>query len=129
MCLEGFIGLRPKCYSLLFNSEVKGNQILHTNSMEKQTAKITTECVKKLHLRHVNYKETLINHSTVNVKQDAVKTKSHTIVTYHQTETSLTAFDTKEWICEYNVHTIAHGHIKTRVECDIDWDDDIEDMI
>ena len=35
ICLEEFIELRPKCYSLLLNDEVKCNKILHTNPMEK----------------------------------------------------------------------------------------------
>ena len=47
MTLEEFIGLRPKCYSLLFLGEVKNNQIIHTDVTEKHIAKGTKAGVKK----------------------------------------------------------------------------------
>ena len=63
------------------------------------------------------------------MKQNFIKTKSHTISTYHQTKVALTAFDTKRWICDDNIHTLAHGHIKTYEEKnekavnEINWSD------
>ena len=42
-----------------------------------------------------------------------IKSKSHTISTYHQRKVALTAFDTNRWICDDNIHTLAHGHLKT----------------
>ena len=68
------------------------------------------------------------------------------IGTYHQTKISLTAFDTKRYILENNIDTLAHGHYKTydveneqaminidwdeaidaNNDVDIDWNDDIE---
>ena len=54
--LEEFIGLRPKCYSLLFLGEVRNNLIIHTDAAEKQTAKESEAGVKKTYLRHNHYK-------------------------------------------------------------------------
>ena len=113
--MEEFVGLRPKCYSLLFNGEVEDNILKHTNLTEKQTAKGTKKSVKKKHLRHVNYKNVHRDLSTVVVKQNVIKSKAHTISTYHTSKVALTAFDTKRWICDDNIHTLALGHRMTRL--------------
>ena len=79
MTLEEFIALRPKCYSLLYLGEVKNNKVIHTHIAEKRTAKGTKEGVKKAHLRHHHYKDTLKNLSTIKVKQNGIKSKAHKI--------------------------------------------------
>ena len=58
MTLEELIGLRPKCYSLLFLGEVRNKQIIHTDAAEKQTAKGRKSDVKKTYLRQNHYKDT-----------------------------------------------------------------------
>ena len=123
MTLEEFIGLRPKCYSLLSRGEVKKNVVEHMNVSEKQTAKGTKSSVKKAFLRHKHYRDVLDNLSTVRVEQNVLKSRHHDIGTYHQNKVALTAFDTKRWINVDGVHTLAYGHYTTRVENMIDWDD------
>ena len=91
LVLEEFVGLRPKCYSILFNGEVEDNVAKHTNQMEKQTAKGTKKIVKEAHLRHQHYKDVLKNLSIVTVGQNII-TKD--ISTYHTKKVPLTAFDT-----------------------------------
>ena len=108
--LEEFIGLRPKCYSLLFRGKVKDNKVIHTDMAQKQTAKSVKESVKKAHLRHKHYKETLNNLSIVSVSQNLIKSRAHKVGTYHQTKVALTAFDTKRYICDDNINTLAYGH-------------------
>ena len=44
--LEEFIGLRPKCYSLVFNGKVKKNKTISVDLEEKQTEKGTKESGK-----------------------------------------------------------------------------------
>ena len=130
--LEEFIGVAPKCYSLLFHGEVKKNVIVHTSISEKQTAKGTKTEVKKRFLRHTHYKESLTNLSTIRVKQNVIRSKAQMIGTYHQTKISLTAFDTKRYILENNIDTLAHGHYKTydveneQAMINIDWDEAID---
>ena len=68
--LEEFIGLRAKCYSLLYDKD-----------KEKQTAKGTKSAVKKAYLRHHHYREVLDNLSTVRVKQNVIKSRHHQIGT------------------------------------------------
>ena len=101
---------------------------LFMNLTEKQTNKGTKESVKEAHLRHKHYKDTLFNLSTVSVKQNVIKSKAHTIGTYHQTRVALTAFDTKRYILDDNIHTLAHGHTKTfsKTAEAMDWDDTID---
>ena len=82
---------------------------------EKQTAKGVKKAVKKAFLRHVMYKETLDNLSSFVVTQNVIKSKAHTIGTYHQNKTALTAFDTKRWICDNGVETRAFGHVNNNV--------------
>ena len=93
--LEEFIGLRAKCYSLLFLGEVENNVIKHRDVSEKQIAKGTKRCVKKKYLRHQHFKRVLHDMSTVVVRQNAILSKCHKLGTYNQMRIALTAFDTK----------------------------------
>ena len=100
--LEEFIGLRPKCYSLLYDED-----------KEKQTAKGTKVSVKKAYIRHHHYHNILKNLTTLRVKQNTIKSTHHQIGTYHQNKAALTAFDTKRWINDDGITTRAYGHYDT----------------
>ena len=106
-----------------FTGQVKDNQIINIDYNEKQAAKGTKESVKQMHLRHTHYKKVLEELSTISVKQNVIKSKAHTIATYNQTRVALTAFDSKRWICDDNIHTYAFGHYKTLEEYQVDWDE------
>ena len=112
--IEEFIGLRPKCYSLLFNGIVKDNLIMNTDLNEKQAAKGTKKSVKDTHLRHARYKDVHKSLSVITVGQNIIKSKTHNISTYHMKKIGLSAYDTKRWICDDNIHTRAHGHHKNK---------------
>ena len=103
LTLKELIGLRPKCYSLLY-------LLTNLTEDEKQTAKGVKKAVKKAFLRHIIYKETLDNLSSFIVSQNSIKSKGHQIGSYHQKKTALTAFDTKRWICDNGIDTRAYGH-------------------
>ena len=72
LTLEEFIGLRPKCYSLLFHGKVVDNIIVNLNIGEKQVAKVTKKTMKKRHLRHVHFKDVLENLVQVYIKQNNI---------------------------------------------------------
>ena len=112
MILQGFIGLCPKSYSLEYFGFVKDNKIVDLDVHESQKNKGTKEAVKKAHLRHKHFTECLECLKTFVVKQNVIKSRDHSISTYHMTKIALTAFDTKRWILEDNVHTLAHGHCR-----------------
>ena len=132
LTMEEFVGVLPKCYSILYLGKVEDNVIEHLDPAEKQTAKGTKKGVKEQFLRHERFTDVLFNLSTLVVKQNVIKSRVHTIGTYHQTRTALTAFDTKRWICDDNIRTLAHGHFKInelenkRALEDINWDDPID---
>ena len=112
LCLEEFIGLRPKCYSLLFNGQVKNNVVINYDQAEKQVAKGTKKLIKKRHIRHSHYKDVVENLSQVYVTQNNILSREHNVGTYHQTRVALTAFDTKRWIQNDGIHTLPYGHFK-----------------
>ena len=126
MTLEEFVGLRAKCYSLLFRGVVKDNIVIHMYVSEKQIAKGTKKCVKKKYLRHHHFKTVLTDLSVIRVKQNAIRSKHHKLGTYNQTRIALTAFDTKRWIRDDGIHTLAHGHYETRLGYGIHWDEQID---
>ena len=74
MTLEEYIGLRPKCYSLLYRGEVKNNKIKNKKPAQKQTAKGTKSSVKKALLRHHHYKQSVNNLTIFKVKQNSILT-------------------------------------------------------
>ena len=112
LCLEEFIGLRPKCYSLLFNGQVKNNKVINYDQAEKQIAKGTKKMVKKRYIRHEHYRDVVTNLSQLYVKQNSIRSIQHDIGTFHQTRVALTAYDTKRWIEDDGIHTLAYGHYK-----------------
>lgn len=100
--LEEFIGLRPKCYFLLFDKD-----------KEKKTTKGTESAVKKVNLHRRHYRDVLNDLATVFVKKNVIKYKGHQIGTYHQNKAALTAFETKRWIKNDGINTLAYGHYET----------------
>ena len=114
LCLEEFVGLRPKSYSIKFRGKVKNNAIVHLNEDVKKVAKGTKYGVKERHLRHAHYLDALHNWKTIYMRQNSIQSKNHKLASYHQCRASLTCFDTKRWILEDGIHTLAHGHYLTR---------------
>lgn len=102
--LEEFIA---KCYSLLFSEINVSGEIIHC---EKQSAKGTKESVKRAYLRHKHYRKCLKDLQVIRVKQNSIISKAHEIRSYLQNRVSLTAFDTKRWICNNRRDTLAYGY-------------------
>ena len=107
-----FVGLRAKCYSLLFEP-FEDRAVYKNKRPEKLTAKGTKRRMKNRFLRHKNFCQTLFDLNTVRVCQNTFISIQHNIGTYNQSRTSLTAFDTKRWIKEDGFATFAFGHYRT----------------
>ena len=114
LCLEEFVGLRPKSYSMKFRGKVKNNQIIHLKDSYKNVAKGTKYKVKEQHLKHEHYKTSLFNWDDVYVRQNVILSLNHKISSFQQCRSSLTCYDTKRWILDDGIHTLAHGHYLTR---------------
>ena len=113
LCLEEFIGLRPKSYSIKFRGKVENNTVVHLDEDCKKVAKGTKYAVKEKHLKHEHYRQALLDWRNIYVRQNMIRSRDHTLSTIHQCRVSLTCYDTKRWITADGIHTFAHGHYMT----------------
>ena len=114
MSLREFVGLRPKCYSLLFSGKVKDNVVKNRNLAEKRKGKGVKKAIIERYVRHEHYKKVHREMGQLVVRQNSIRSKNHSIGSYHQRKIGLTAYDTKRWICGCNVKTLAYGHYKIK---------------
>jgi len=94
-----YVGLRPKMYSIL---EASGNNIKKAKGIKK--------CVVKKQIRHEQYKQALFDKKTFRHGMDVLRPKGHRIYGQHLNKVSLSPFDSKRWIAEDGVDTLAYGH-------------------
>ncbi|MEW8688805.1 MAG: hypothetical protein AB2556_23555 [Candidatus Thiodiazotropha sp.] len=94
-----YVGLRPKMYSIL---EASGKNIKKAKGVRKAT-------VKK-HIRHEQFKEALFEKQTFCHGMDVLRSERHCIYGQHLNKVSLSHFDSKHWIAENGVDTLAYGH-------------------
>ena len=94
-----YVGLRPKMYSIL---EASGKSIKKAKGVKKNT-------VKK-HIRHEQYKEALVEKQTFRHGMDVLRSERHHIYGQRLNKILLSPFDSKRWIAENGVDTLAYGH-------------------
>lgn len=94
-----YVGLRPKMYSIL---EASGQNIKKAKGVKK--------CVVTKHIRHEQYKESLFQGKTFRHGMDVLRSEGHHIYGQHLNKVSLSPFDSKRWIAENGVDTLAYGH-------------------
>ena len=111
--LQEYVGLRPKCYSLKYKGKVKNNIIKNLDEVEKSTAAGTKRNVKDRYLTHCHYLNTLKTLAHHYVTQNVIISKKHKICSVNQTKISLSAQDTKRYILNDGINTLAHGHFRT----------------
>ncbi|BFZ23189.1 hypothetical protein BsWGS_26228 [Bradybaena similaris] len=94
-----FVGLRPKMYS-----------ILEANGVNTKKAKGVQRAVVKMDLIHELYTKSLFEIIEYRHTQRAIRSKGHQIGVYEQIKTTLSPLDTKKWIAEDGITTLAYGH-------------------
>ena len=94
-----YVGLRPKMYSIL---EAGGGNIKKAKGVKKN--------VVKKHIRHEQYKEALFRKRTFRQSMDVLRSEHHRIYGQRLNKVSLSPFDSKHWIAENGVDTLAYGH-------------------
>ena len=94
-----YIGLRPKMYS-----------ILEANGDNMKKAKGVKKYVVKKHIRHNQYREALFEKTTFHHSMNVLRSERHRIYGQHLHKVSLSPFDSKRWIAENGVETLAYGH-------------------
>ena len=73
-------------------------------------AKGVKKNVVKKHIRHEQYKESLFGKQIFRHGMDVLRSEWHHIYGQHLNKVSLTPFDSKSWIVENGVDTLAYGH-------------------
>ena len=110
--LEEIVALRPKCYCLKYYGKVIDNALEHSELVEKPTAAGTKKSAKDEKLVFGHYLKTLTTKENQFVTQNIIASKKHTLCTINQTKVSLTAQDTKRYILNDGINTLAHGHYR-----------------
>ena len=94
-----YVGLRPKMYSIL---EASGVCIKKAKGVKKN--------VVKKHIRHEQYREALFSKKTFHHGMDVLRSEKHHIYGQRLNKVSLSPFDSKRWIAENGVDTLAYRH-------------------
>lgn len=97
--IHEFVGLRSKCYSVLENSP-----------KEKKVAKGVPRIAIKNQLTHKDYKACLFNNTEKLTHALTIRSKLHQIFTQNISKLSLSPFDTKRYVLDCGVKTLAYGH-------------------
>ncbi len=94
-----YVGLRPKMYSIQ----------LEDGPVIKKAKGVKRNVVKK-DIRHEQYKTALFEKQTFRHGMDVLRSERHRIYGQHLNKISLSPFDSKRYISQDGVHTLAYGH-------------------
>jgi len=96
-----FLALRPKCYSIL---------------VSKDETKMTCKGIKRSyvskHVRHQMYLNTLRSQLPTTATFQTFQSVNHVIKTIETTKSYLSSGDTKRYILDCGVNTLAYGHVR-----------------
>ena len=113
-----YVGLRPKMYSIL---EANGDNIKKAKGVRKY--------VVKKHIRHKQYREALFEKTTFHHGMDVLRSERHHIYGQRLYKVSLPPFDSKRWIAENGVETLAYGHRDALPAGTTEMDDYIDELL
>jgi len=102
--IEEVVALRPKIYSIKkAGSNIKKAKGVKKNVIERE-------------ITHEHYKEALFGKKQYMHKMKILRSEGHEMYGMCMNKTSISPFDTKRWIAEDGVHTLAYGHRALRRE-------------
>ena len=113
-----YVGLRPRMYSSL---EANGNNT--------KKAKGVSKAVVKKHIRHEQYREALFEKTTFHHGMNVLRSERHHIYGQRLNKVSLSPFDSKRWIAENGVDTLAYGHRDAIPSGTTEMDDYIDELL
>ena len=100
-----FVGLRSKMYSVMYDAD----------GANKAVAKGVARSIIK-RLKHEEYRLAIFGTEKNELQQKctapAIRSQRHQLYTANITKTSLCGYDTKRYVLDDNVHTLAHGHYR-----------------
>ena len=86
----------------------------HIKKLSIRKAKGVKRSITASELRHEQYYQCVTSGSTVTTEQTNLRSKNHSIGIYKTSKISLSPVDTKRYILENGVDTLAFGHYKAR---------------
>ncbi|GBM39929.1 hypothetical protein AVEN_250247-1 [Araneus ventricosus] len=95
-----FVGLKPKMCSLTYEN------------CEKKTAKGVPTCIIRRQHRHNDYKNCLLKLQRSLGEAQRIASTNHKVQTLYFRKSTLCPFDSKRYILEDGVQTLAYGHYK-----------------
>ena len=102
--IKEFVGLRSKMYSIL------------CGGVEKKTAKgIKKTCIKNK-LRHVLYKDVLLNETVTRATMRLIRSQDHQLYSMIVNKLALSPYDDKRYVLNDKLSTRAIGHYKNQIE-------------
>ena len=101
--ISEYVGLRPKMYSILMGGD-NGGSIKKAKGIKKY--------VVKKNIQHNNYKEALFDKKIFRHSMNMLRSQKHQIYGLCVNKISLSPLDTKRWITDDGVNTLAYGHYR-----------------
>ena len=102
--ISEYVGLRPKMYSILISECEESETIKKAKGVKKY--------VVKKHIQHNDYKQALFNKELFRHTMSMLRSYKHQIYGIRLNKISLSPLDTKRWIADDGVNTLAYGHYK-----------------
>ena len=118
VAIAEFVGLRPKLYSLRLDDAEYATYLLAGGDSSLKPlvkkAKGNKKSVVEKEVSFQNYLDTLYTGRSLTHSQVGFRSENHQVYTTRVTKTSLSALDTKRFICEGGITSLAYGHKDTR---------------
>ena len=118
VAIAEFVGLRPKLYSLRLDDAEYATYVLGGGDASLKPlvkkAKGNKKSVVEKEVSFQNYVDTLYTGRSLTHSQVGFRSENHQVYTTRVTKTSLSALDTKRFICEGGITSLAYGHKDTR---------------
>lgn len=106
--IREFVGLKAKMYSILYDGK------------EKKTAKGISKRVVEKKIRHVDYRNSLFEEQQTVEKQMCIRGDRHELFTICVSKKALCPLDTKRYVLDDKIHTLAFGHKDIVYEDELD---------
>ena len=97
-----YVGLRSKMYSIMKDND----NIRKAKGIKKYVVKKT--------ILHENYKEALFEQTIFHHGMNTLRSMNHQLYGFHINKLSLSPFDSKRWISDDGINTLAFGHFSIR---------------
>ena len=98
--IKEVVAVRPKMYSV----EVGEKNLREAKGVKK--------CVTEKKITHEHYKESLFERKQFTHKMKILRSEGHEMYGMCMNKISISPFDTKRWIAEDGIHTLAYGHFR-----------------